>query len=82
MKVKEARVVHAIVWLIIFVGKRKQGAETQKTRRTQIKVTRVQNRGNRKKEFGTGSFSHTGLLQTGPTSYVALTCGFGFPLAG
>lgn len=41
MKVKEARVVHAIVWLIIFVGKRKQGAKTQKINRGR----------NRKKEF-------------------------------
>ena len=30
----------------------------------------------------TGSLSHTGLLQMGPTVYVALTDGCGFPLAG
>ena len=31
---------------------------------------------------GTGSLSHAGLLQTGPTGYVALTYGRVFPLAG
>ena len=32
--------------------------------------------------IGTGSLSHAGLLQMGPTGYVALTYGHGFPLAG
>ena len=32
--------------------------------------------------IGTGSLSHAGLLQMGPTGYVALTYGRGFPLAG
>ena len=32
--------------------------------------------------IGTGYLSHAGLLQTGPTGYVALTYGQGFPLAG
>ena len=32
--------------------------------------------------IGTGYLSHAGLLQMGPTGYVALTYGHGFPLAG
>ena len=32
--------------------------------------------------IGTGSLSHAGLLQMGPTGYAVLTHGCGFPLAG
>ena len=32
--------------------------------------------------IGSGYLSHAGLLQMGPTGYVALTYGHGFPLAG